>query len=89
MPTARPRYPITETAEIAVALEVAAARWPEDRDKPRLLLLHLIAEGMAAVRAADEERVAERRAAVERSSGSATGLFEDGYLEQLRSEWPA
>ncbi|GAB2445688.1 hypothetical protein GCM10027062_28150 [Nocardioides hungaricus] len=88
MPTTRPRYPITETQEVAEALEVAASRWPEDRDKPRILLLHLIAEGMEAVRASDAARIAERRAAVERTAGSASDIFEPGYLERLREDWP-
>jgi hypothetical protein len=85
MPTARPRYPITETDEVAQALEVARTRWPQDRDHPRLLLLHLIAEGARTVQGG----IAERRAAVARTSGSAADVFEDDFLERLREDWPA
>lgn len=88
MPTTRPRYPITETPEISEALAVAARRWPDDRDKPRLLLLHLIAEGADAVRAEKDARIAKRREAIERTAGSATDLFPPGYLEELREDWP-
>lgn len=88
MPTTKPRYPITETADVAEALEVAANRWPEDRDRPRVLLLRLIAEGVSALRSADEQRIAERRAALQRTAGSATDLFDVGYLDRLRGDWP-
>jgi len=88
MPTTKPRYPITETPEISRALAIAARRWPQDRDKPRVLLLHLIEEGARAVETIDAERVAKRREAIRRTSGSAVGIFEDGYLEKLREDWP-
>jgi hypothetical protein len=39
MPTARPRLTITETDEVAQALDAAAARWPEVRSRRELLLL--------------------------------------------------
>lgn len=88
MPTTRPRYPITETDEVAEALEVAAARWPEDRDSPRLLILRLIAEGVASVQAADGARVASRRRAIAHYSGSGSDMFDPGYLDRLREDWP-
>lgn len=73
---------------MAEALDVAAARWPEDRGKPRVLLLHLIAEGARSLRIAEDARVTRRRKAVEETSGSASDVFADGYLEALRKEWP-
>ena len=32
---------------------------------------------------------AERRAAIEETAGSADDIFEPGYLERLRQDWPA
>lgn len=87
MPTTRPRYPITETDEISVALLAAAKRWPEDADSPRMLLLHLIAEGAATVSSTDESM--RRRAAIEASSGAFTEVYGPGYVEELHAEWPA
>jgi hypothetical protein len=44
MPTTRPRLTITETDELAEALDVAAARWPEVGSR-RELLLRLVEQG--------------------------------------------
>src|ERR1019366_8168817 len=41
VPTTRPRHVITETDEIARAIDDAAKRWPEDRNSRARLLLHL------------------------------------------------
>jgi hypothetical protein len=74
---------ITETDEVSEALAAAAVRWPDLSAAE--LLRRLIAEGHAAL----EASAAARRAAVEETSGIATGLYEPGYLEALRNEWPA
>jgi len=39
MPTTRPRYPITETDEVAKILDDAARKWP---DAPRSRLIKLV-----------------------------------------------
>lgn len=88
MPTTRPRHTLTETDELAAALDEAARRWPEDADSRSRLLLRLIEAGQQAL---DEERKRRRRrrlAAVERTAGALTGVYPSGYLEQLRGEWP-
>lgn len=74
---------VTETDEVSEALAAAAERWP---DAPAAeLLRRLVAEGYAALRAS----AAARKAAVEQTSGILTGLYEPGYLQALRDEWPA
>ena len=88
MPTARPRLMITETDEVAEALDLAAARWPEVGSR-RELLLRLVAEGRATLEREREEKLARRIAAIRRTSGALTGAYEPGYLEQLRDDWPA
>lgn len=90
MPTTRPRHTLTETDELAAALERAAARWPQDAGSKRKLLLRLIEEGDRAL-TEDDDRDARRQRrieAVKRTSGIFTGLYPPGYLEEFRREWP-
>lgn len=89
MPTTRPRHLITETDQVAEALDAAAERWPEDRDSRAKLLLHLVEEGHHALVEAMHRRRADRLAAIRRTSGALTGLYDSGYLAQLREDWPA
>jgi len=89
MPTARARHMITETDEVAAALRDAALRWPGDRDRPAKLLLDLVREGHRAITTDSERVAAERRAAIERTSGALTGSYPAGYLDELRDDWPA
>ncbi|NNM44713.1 hypothetical protein [Knoellia koreensis] len=88
MPTARPRHMITETDEVAAALDAAAARWPEDADSRAQLAIRLLLEGERAIEADEQKRVRARREAMDRTAGRFTGMFEPGYRERLRSEWP-
>jgi hypothetical protein len=89
MPTARSRHLITETEQVAKALDDAARRWPEDRDRRAKLLLRLVAEGhQALLHEAADSRDA-RLAAIRRTSGALSGTYEAGYLTELREDWPA
>jgi hypothetical protein len=88
MPTSRPRHTITETDELARALDDAAARWPEERGRAGLLL-RLAREGHRSIDRERENASADRRAAVHRTRGALTGAYPDGYLARLREEWPA
>lgn len=87
MPTARPRLTITETDELAAALDAAAARWPEVHSRRELLLL-LVEEGREVIDR-DLDETARRQAAIRRTSGALTGAYEPGELERLRDDWPA
>ena len=88
MPTTRRRHAITETDKIARALDDAARRWPADRHNRARLLSHLVEEGHRAVLRDAEQDLASRNAAIERTSAVLTGAYEDGYLAELREEWP-
>lgn len=85
MPTSRPRHVVTETDDLARALDAAAARWP-GLTRPRLLS-RLALEGHRSLEAGAEQRRTARSTAVRRHAGAGTGSFGDGYLEQLRAEW--
>ena len=79
---------ITETDDLAEALNVAAARWPEIGSR-RELLLRLVAQGRSAIERERVEETERRRAAIRRTSGALTGAYEPGYLDRLRDDWPA
>lgn len=71
VPTARPRYQVTDTGSVRAMLDDAAKRWPEVRDR-KALLLRLAEAGAAQLQVAEREAdVADRRArqlaAIERS----------------------
>jgi hypothetical protein len=72
---------ITETDEVRAALESARRRWP--KDSPSQLLQRLIAHGHSAI----GDRVERRRAAIQATSGVATGSYGPGYLDELRGDW--
>ena len=87
MPTTRPRHFVTETNELALALDAAAHRWPE-LSRPQLLV-RLALEGDHATQQAHEERHERRLAAVRNHCGILTGCYGPDYLQKLREEWPA
>lgn len=85
MPTTRPRHQITETPDVAHALDVAARRWPrEPRSK---LLLRLVQAGGTALEEERTEAVRNRLAAVDATSGKYADVFTDDYLAKLRQDW--
>lgn len=88
MPTTRPRHVLTETDDLAAALDDAALRWPEDAGNRRKLLLRLVEAGHETAVREQEERISRRLEAIERTSGAFTGLFGPDYLEELRKDWP-
>ncbi|MGH3870496.1 MAG: hypothetical protein ACRDSR_03110 [Pseudonocardiaceae bacterium] len=84
MPTTRPRHQITETSDVAHALDLAARRWPsEPRSK---LLLRLVHAGSIALE--QDETVRNRRDAIDASSGKYADAFSGDYLAGLRQDWP-
>ncbi len=86
MPTLRPRYQVTETPEVARALDRAAKRWPgESRSK---LLVRLVEVGGGVLE--DDARADDltHRAAVLASAGRYAEAFGSDYLAELRADWP-
>lgn len=77
---------MTETDELAAALDAAARRLPgKSRSQ---LLVHLALEGHHAAQQAHDERHRRRLAAIRAHSGALTGTYGADYLERLREEWP-
>jgi len=87
VPTTRARHSVTETDEVARALDDAARRWPGERRGQ--LLLRLIEEGHRALRGRDEAERRRRLDAIRATDGALTGTYPEGYLAGLRDEWPA
>lgn len=88
MPTTRARHVITETEQIARALDDAALRWPADRGNRSKLLIRLVEEGHRAVLRQRKHDVAARHADIDRTSAALTGMYGDVYLAKLRVDWP-
>ncbi len=87
VPTARPRHYVTESDELAAALDAAAARWPGVPRSQLLVRLALMAsDAEEQITRSHRDR---RRQAVNRHAGALTGVYEDGYLHTLREDWPA
>lgn len=86
VPTTRPRHFVTETDDLAEALDAAASRWPA-LSRPQLLV-RLALEGHQAAEQARDERRRRRIAAVREHSGALTGAYGPDYLARLREEWP-
>jgi hypothetical protein len=84
----RPRLTITETDEVAAAIDAAAARWPEVRSR-RELLLRLFEEGREVIDRDRDAEIARRQEAIRRTSGALTGVYAPGELKRLRDDWPA
>jgi len=78
---------VTESDELAAALDAAGRRWPGSSRSQ--LVVRLAMEGHRAALLAEAQRGAARHAAIDRVSGALTGAFSDGYLERLREDWPS
>jgi hypothetical protein len=88
MPTTNRRHAITETDDIASALDVAAKAWPDLADKPGALLRRLILLGRNTLA---HDRVAAddaREQAIDATAGALAGAFGPEYLHELRKDWP-
>ncbi len=87
MPTTRRRHQVTETDELAAALDAAQARWPEV-SRGRLLVVLALEGFRTALAEPQDRRAARRREAVLRHAGALSGAYPEGYLAALREDWP-
>ena len=78
---------VTETDELAAALDSAAARYPGQSRAQ--LLTRLALEGQRGAERAHEDRRRQRLDVLRAHSGALTGAYGAHYLERLRQEWPA
>jgi len=86
MPTTRPRHQVTETPDIARALDLAARHWPnETRSK---LLIRLVQAGGDVLAERRTEEAHHRLVAIDATSGKYPDVFTDNYLAELREDWP-
>lgn len=77
------RHTLTETGEIAGALDDAALAWPELRGDRAALLRKLVQVGRASVHV--EGGI---HALVSEAAGSATGAYPRDARAALLAEWP-
>jgi hypothetical protein len=82
VPTVRPRHLLTETDDIAAAIDTAAPLFPGESRAD--VLRHLVTLGAAQVQASQ----AGRRRTVRELAGLYSGLFPADYLDDLRVDWP-
>jgi hypothetical protein len=78
---------VTETDDLAAALDSAASRYPELSRAQ--LLIRLALEGQKVAQRAQEDERRRRLDALREHSGALTGAYGEHYLERLRQEWPA
>jgi hypothetical protein len=81
MPTTRPRHLLTETDDIAAAIDAAAHLYPGTSRAD--ILRRLIHIGFETI---TDEQV-RHRIIVRELAGRFSGLYPDGYLADLREEW--
>jgi hypothetical protein len=79
---------ITETDEVARAIDEAARQWPGVGGGRARLLVLLVQEGYRCIREERRKDNELRRAGILQASGSLAGIYEHGYLDRLRAEWP-
>lgn len=87
VPTTRPRHLVTESDDLATALDAAAERWPGTSRAQ--LLVRLALDGHRAARDAQQERRDRRLELIRQHSGALTGVYARDEVAQLHSDWPA
>ena len=80
---------ITESDQLARALDHAAKVYPELVNERAELLRCLIERGIQSLEAEYDEAIEARKKAIREVAGSMSGIWPENYLEELRNEWPA
>jgi len=79
---------ITETEEIAQAIDAAALMWPDAKKNRAELLRRLIAEAHSSIDARVNDRVEAKRKAILEGAGKLTGVWPANWRDELRDDWP-
>jgi hypothetical protein len=88
MPRDRPSHTVTETDEIARAVDRASRIWPDLREDRGALLERIVERGIGALDREAEDWLARRRAAIRDGAGSLSGVYRPDEAQLLRDEWP-
>lgn len=80
---------ITETEDVARAIDAATVIWPELRDDRSALLRRIIQRGAESVTQSGAEFAARRVVAIRTTAGSIAGVYRPDEAERMREEWPA
>lgn len=80
---------ITESDQLAKALDHAAKFYPDLSGERAELLRCLIERGIQSLEIEHNEVIEARKKVVLELAGSLSGIWPDNYLEELRAEWPA
>jgi len=84
VPTTRPRHQITETDDIAAAVEAGLQEWPDlSRSE---VIRELILKGAESLNLTAVERVLAVESAL-KELASLDIHYPEGYLEDLRKDW--
>lgn len=87
MPTTRPRHQVTETPAVEAALNRAQQRWPDlSRGQSLVRLLEVGAESLSTAESRRRDLIMELVATFEEKYATA---YPEGYLSDLREDWPA
>lgn len=89
MPTTRPRHMITESEQLAHALELAGERWPEIAEDKGKLIKKMLEFSAEALRKEQNSVMAQRLSKVEELAGSLEDVWPANWREEARAEWPA
>jgi hypothetical protein len=83
VPTTRARHLLTETDDLAAAIDAAAERYPGETRAG--VLRHLALAGAEAL----TQQQQRHRDVVHAHAAGFPGLYGPGYLDDLRDEWPS
>jgi hypothetical protein len=82
MPTTRQRHFLTETDDLAAAIDAAAPMYPGESRAD--VLRHLVELGAETI----AQQQGRHRCLVRDRAGRYPGLYPTDYLDQLRADWP-